>query len=418
MIPRLREIFNSAYSPKRYAQLLAGVEFSSGIRPQFRVAETPVFVPRALLDEMADLGAQLLQTLLADPAYLAAARAAIPAGFSLGGETSRPHFLTADFALARAKDGEVRPMLVELQAFPSIYGLQPVLANAYREAYELPASLGVFLGALDEELYWQLLRRTIVGDCDPARVILTELDPGKQKTRPDFEVTAKRLGIQIADIRSIEGVGDKLSWRDALGDLQPIDRIYNRAIADELIARNVQLKIDLTRAWNVQWAGHLNWYFLVSKFSVPYLWRSGAACMPPAVFLDEFLAGPGREELQTAGVELPSGDAPYDDLLLKPLFGFAGKGIEFGPTQARMEAIPAGQRSGYLLQKRMHFEKTVATPQGPTQAEFRILYLWPDGGDLTPALALARLGRGKMMGVDHNRQMEWVGASAVFFEKG
>jgi hypothetical protein len=200
----------------------------------------------------------------------------------------------------------------------------------------------------------------------------------------------------------------------------PIHRIYNRAIADELMAREVRLPFDLTHAWEVEWAGHPNWYFLISKFSIPWLSRPpGAhAVVPPAVFLDEFLEGNGRAELAAAGVSLPDKTGPetvYGELLLKPLFSFAGKGIQFDPTQAQLEAIPAGKRKDFLLQHRMRFEHTIETPHGLTQAEIRILYLWPDGGSLTPALSLVRLGRGKMMGVDHNKSQEWVGASAAFF---
>jgi len=101
--------------------------------------------------------------------------------------------------------------------------------------------------------------------------------------------------------------------------------------------------------------------------------------------------------------------------LLKPLFSFAGKGIQFEPSRQDLESIPEAERKNYLLQQRMRFEPTIDTPKGMTQAEIRILYLWPDGGALTPALSLVRLGRGKMMGVDHNRNQEWVGASAAFF---
>jgi hypothetical protein len=140
--------------------------------------------------------------------------------------------------------------------------------------------------------------------------------------------------------------------------------------------------------------------------------------VPPAVFLDEFLDGAGRDEMESAGVPLPrntGAETAYSELLLKPLFSFAGKGIQFEPTQADLESIPAERRSEYLVQQRMHFVPTIETPHGLTQAEFRILYLWPDGGALTPVLSLVRLGRGKMMGVDHNKSNAWVGASAAFF---
>jgi hypothetical protein len=136
------------------------------------------------------------------------------------------------------------------------------------------------------------------------------------------------------------------------------------------------------------------------------------------VFLNDFLGGEGLEKLKAAGVALPQSDgadAVYENLLLKPLFSFAGKGIQFAPNRFELEAIPEEERGNYLLQERMHFVPTIETPHGLTQAEIRILYLWPDGGELTPVLPLVRLGRGKMMGVDHNKNQEWVGASAAFW---
>jgi len=420
LIPELRRRFNEGFSPARYASVLNLLEERCGTRVDYRIAETPVFLPLALLEGMAAEGIELTRCLLGNAAYLAAARKAIPAGYDVAGETGHPHFLTADFALVRDEAGDLVPRLVEIQAFPSVYGYQQVLSEAYRDAFALPETLGSFLGGLDEAGYWALLGQTVLGGHDPANVVLTELDPRNQKTLPDFEVTSRRLGIAVVDIRSLEAKGDKLHYRNASGHLTPIHRIYNRAIADELIARQVRLPFDLTKRWEVEWAGHPNWYFLISKFSIPWLSRPPGAhpVVPPAVFVDEFLEGKGRAELAAAGVALPSQNGPdtvYGELLLKPLFSFAGKGIQFDPTQAQLEAIPAAMRKEFLLQQRMRFEHTIETPQGLTQAEIRILYLWPDGSSLTPALSLVRLGRGKMMGVDHNRNQEWVGASAAFF---
>jgi hypothetical protein len=436
LIPELRNQFNERFTPDRYASLLRLVEERCGMRVEYRIAETPVFLPLALLEEMAAAGAEMTHSLLANAAYLAAARTAIPAGYNVGGQTPHPNFLTADFALVRNAAGELVPRLVEIQAFPSVYGYQDVLTTAYRDAYELPSGLGSFLSGLDEAGYWALMAQTVLGRHDPENVVLTELDPRNQKTLPDFEVTARRLGIAVVDIRSLEAKGNKLYYRKSNGQnesgrLVPIHRIYNRAIADELMARAVRLPFDLTRAWDVEWAGHPNWYFLISKFSIP--WLSSArglslsparySVVPPAVFVGEFLEGNGRADLAAAGVALPVETGPetvYGELLLKPLFSFAGKGIQFDPTRAQLEAIPAAKRKEFLLQQRMRFEHTIETPCGLTQAEIRILYLWPDGegpdgGKLTPALSLVRLGRGKMMGVDHNKNQEWVGASAAFF---
>ncbi len=420
MIPELRRRFNEAFTPERYASLLRNVEERCGTRVEFRVAETPVFLAQDLIETMVAAGAEMTESLLANHACLAAARLAIPAGYMVAGETAHPHFLTADFALARSAGGELAPRLVEIQAFPSVYGYQQVLTAAYRQAYGLPESLCSFLGGLDEAGYWALLSKTVLGPHDPENVVLTELDPKHQKTLPDFLVTARRLGIAVVDIRSLEAVSDKLHYRDGAGRLVPIHRIYNRAIADELMAREVELPFDWTCGWDVEWAGHPNWYFLISKFSLPWLSAPPAphSVVPPAVFLSDFLEGGGRAQLTAAGVPLPSQAGPqtaYEELLLKPLFSFAGMGIQFAPTQADLEAIPAPKRKEFLLQQRMRFEHTIETPRGLTQAEIRILYLWPDGGSLTPALCLVRLGRGRMMGVDHNKNQEWVGASAAFF---
>ena len=368
---------------------------------------------------MAAAGAKLTADIMGNSACLAAARSAIPVGYLVAGETAHPNFVTADFALVRNAADELVPRLVEIQAFPSVYGYQSVLGSSYRDVFGLDPGLGTFLTGLDEQQYWQLLAQTILAGHDPENVVLTELDPLHQKTRPDFEITAARLSIPVVDIRALEPIGNKLHYRNAAGRLVPIHRIYNRAIADELIVRSVRLPFDLEREWAVEWAGHPNWYFLISKFSIPWLSRPPTQnpTVPPAVFLSDFLQGPGRDQLAAAGVSLPSGsasDTVYSELLLKPLFSFAGKGIQFDPKQAQLHAIPAAERAGFLLQQRMKFEPTIETPYGLTQAEIRILYLWPDQGALTPVLSLVRLGRGKMMGVDHNKDQKWVGASAAF----
>jgi len=420
LIPKLRRQFNEAFTNERYGRLLGLVAQRCRMRVDYRIAETPVFLPLELLDEMATAGSELTRTLMQNSEYLDAARKAIPEGYDVAGQTAHPNFLTADFALIRDAASRLTPRLVEIQAFPSVYGYQVALSGSYREAYSLPDDLSCFLSGLDEAGYWNLLAKTVLGGQDPENVVLTEVDPLQQKTLPDFQITSQRLGIPVVDIRSLEPVGGKLHYRNSAGLRVPIHRIYNRAIADELIARKVKLPFDLRSPWDVKWAGHPNWYFLISKFSIPWLssppWTHPV--VPPAVFLDSFLDGNGRKSLRDAGVGVAA-DAGlgtiYRELLLKPLFSFAGKGIQFDPTQAQLESIPVENRGEYLLQQRMRFEHTIDTPCGMTQAEIRILYLWPDDGVLTPALSLVRLGRGKMMGVDHNRNQEWVGASAAFF---
>jgi hypothetical protein len=420
VIPEFRVGFNERFIESNYARLLRRLQQRCGVPVEFRVAETPIFVTGILLEELAAHGANLARNIIGDAQCLDAARRAIPAGYRVANETAHPNFLTADFALIRDAGGALVPRLVEIQAFPSVYGYQIELCSAYRETYALEPGpldpgLEVFLSGLSEESYWQLLARSIVAGHDPENVVLTELDPLHQKTRPDFEVTARRLGIAVVDIRALEPSGNQLLYRNEKGRRVPIQRIYNRAIADELIAKRIQLLFDLEREWNVEWAGHPNWYFLISKFSIPWL---SSPVVPPAVFLSDFLEGDGKARLAAAGVPLPQESGPgtvYAQLLLKPLFSFAGKGIQFEPSRRLLESIEPAKRKEFLLQQRMNFEPTIETPYGLTQAELRVLYAWPDGADLTPLLSLVRLGRGKMMGVDHNRDLRWVGASAAFF---
>jgi hypothetical protein len=435
LIVGLRESFNAAYSPEQYEILLSRLDRRAGTRIEFRIAETPIFLPKELLEELASAGIALTARLLAWPEYLAAASSSIPPAFRVAGESPHPHFLTADFALAHDADGNLAPRLVEIQAFPSVYAYQVALAEEYASVFDLPVSdppdagsLGIFLGGHTRASFEALFRQTVLGSHSAENVVLLEIDPWGQKTLPDFLLTATMLGIPIVDITTVVPVGDKLHYRNAAGDLKPIHRIYNRAIADEMISRGLKLPFDLTANWKVEWAGHPNWYFLISKYSVPWLSLPEAVTghtdpvVPPAVFLEDFLAGPGEERLRAACVSLPesgkisaAADTVYDDLLLKPLFSFAGKGIQFAPSRAELLAIPEEERGNYLLQQKMHFVPTIETPFGLTQAEVRILYLWPDGGDPSPVLPLVRLGRGKMMGVDHNRDKEWVGASAAFW---
>jgi hypothetical protein len=424
LIADLRASFNASFTVFKYARLLDLLEKQAGMPIEFRVAETPVFLPLAVLDGIAAAGAELTRRLLAWPEYLSAARASIPEAFRVADETAHPHFLTADFALIRDAAGALTPRLVEIQAFPSVFAYQAMLAEAYREVFELPEELGTFFPGIDEEGFWALMRQAIVGEHAPEHVVLTEVEPEKQKTLPDFLLTKEKLGIAVVDIAKLEPVGRKLHYRDGHGRLVRIDRIYNRAIADEMVAKQIQLPFDLRQSWDVEWAGHPNWYFLISKYSVPWLSTGGGVrdaaseVVPPAVFLDDFLEGDGRGRLEAAGVPLPEGDgvgAVYEELLLKPLFSFAGKGIQFAPSRLELESIAVEERKNYLLQQRMHFVPTIETPEGLTQAEIRILYIWPDGSSLTPVLPLVRLGRGKMMGVDHNRNQAWVGASAAFW---
>src|SRR6267154_283807 len=400
MLQPYRDQFNAHFTPAKYNDLLARLAQLTRTPIEFRVAETPCFFSRQLLNELAETGVTLTHQLLDNPAYLQASNQTIPERFRVPNENPQPNFMTVDFGLVRNPDGTLTPKLVELQAFPSIFGYQDILSRQYIETYNLDPNLTWHLNGLNEKTYWQLLREVIVGDHDPENVVLLEIDPGHQKTLPDFHVYEDKLHIATVDIAKLRKQGNRLFYQrggPGQGTDIPIHRIYNRAIVDELERKHIQLPFDYRDPLDVEWAGHPNWYFRISKFSLPFL---NHPSVPKAVFLDDWFAQSTLEGL------------PHqrEDLLLKPLYSFAGKGIQFAPTDEDLNAIPAADRHLYLLQERVSFEPTIQTPHGLTQAEIRIMYLWPDGGTLQPAIALVRLGRGLMMGVDHNRDQQWVGS--------
>ncbi len=395
MIAALREAFNREFRPEAYEQFLRELGAKAGTPIAFRVCETPCFLPRALLDQMVEYGRDLVLQLVDSPEYLRASDVTVPTQYNVANEPPRPMFLQVDFGLVRNPMGEVEPKLVELQAFPSLYAYQPVLAEQYIESFRLSADLGIYLGGYNRLSYQQQMRDLIVAGHDPENVILLELNPEKQKTLCDFLVAEKDLGIAIVNILRLRKRGERLYYVKAGREI-PVHRIYNRCIADELEREHVVLPVDLTQPLDVEWAGHPNWYYRISKFSIPYLQH---ACVPRTWLLDGETTVPGDNE----------------NYLLKPLYSFAGKGIQFAPTQADVDAIPLEQRHLYMLQERMHFAPVIDTPQGGTQVEIRIMYVWPEGGELRPVLPLLRMGRGMMMGVDHNRDLAWVGGSAALW---
>ena len=392
MIPSLRARFNREYTPEKYRKFLEDLRTMCGTPTEFRVSETPCFLPQSLMKQMCNYGAELTKQLVNSKQYRKASDAAVPAAYNVAGENTLPMFVQVDFGVVRNSNGELEPKLVELQAFPSLYGYQPALANQYRESYRLDKELRLFFGDFDEDSYWQLMRRLIVGDSDPENVALLEIDPFEQKTLPDFLITQKWLGIAIVNIRDVVKQGKCLFYRKD-GRQIAIERIYNRCIVDELVRKNVNLPFDFRDELDVEWAGHPNWYFRISKFSIPYLKHRS---VPKTFFLNELK-------------EIP---ADRENYVLKPLYAFAGAGIRFAPSDEEIAAIPARMRHDYILQERMNFAPVIQTPHGDTQIEVRIMYVWPEGGELTPVLPLIRMGRGKMMGVDHNRNLEWVGSSA------
>jgi hypothetical protein len=391
MIPSYRQDFNARFTPEKYEQLRREMASRCGMEVPFALCETPCFFPGELVVRMSEDGKALIRQLVENPEYRTRSDASIPPKFRVPNESPHPMFIQVDFGLVRDAAGELQPKLVELQAFPSLYAYQPVLAQAYIDVFGLDPKLRYYLNGLDSASYRRLLRDAIVAGHDPANVILMEVHPEEQKTRPDFLMTEKLLGIRTVCITRIRKQGRRLFYEEA-GKQVPIERIYNRAIVDELERKGIDLPFDFRDDLDVEWAGHPNWYFRMSKYSIPYLKHPS---VPRTWFLDQ----------------LPEVPADLDNFVLKPLYSFAGLGVVIAPSRADIDAIPPAKRSEYILQERLNFTPVVETPYGTTKAELRIMYVWLS--ELVPVMTIVRMGRGLMMGVDHNKNMAWVGSSAA-----
>ena len=270
MIPSHRRSFNANFTQEKYERLRREITARCGMEVPFALCETPCFFPTALVKRLGEDGKALIRQLVDNPEYRARSEASIPDRFRVPNEAPHPMFIQVDFGLVRDSSGELQPKLVELQAFPSLYAYQPVLAQAYIDVFELDPKLGYFLNGLDAQTYKRLLSKAIVAGHDPRNVVLMEIHPEEQKTRPDFLLTEKMLGIRTVCITKIRKQGRKLFYEED-GKQVPIERIYNRAIVDELERKGVELPFDFRDDLDVEWAGHPNWYFRISKYSIPYL---------------------------------------------------------------------------------------------------------------------------------------------------
>lgn len=384
MIAHLRDNFNASWTPALYRGFLDLLESRSGVPIPYRVNETPFFLPRALAAKLAEAGASLIEQ-LSTPEYRRISERSLPGRYRVPAEPDHPLFVQADFGLVKEADGSLAPKLVEIQGFPSLYAFQPVLSQAYLDAYSLPP---LSYTLVDD--YAGLLRRAIAGSHDPNDVVLLEIEPETQKTRADFIITEREFGVRAVCITKLRKQGNRLYDGGRL-----IRRIYNRAIIDELERKQAVIPFDWRDDLDVEWAGHPNFYFRVSKFAIPYLKHPS---VPRTWFLHE-LAG------------IPD---DLDNYVLKPLYSFAGIGVSVGPSRAEVDAVK--DRENWILQERVRFEPVIRTPHGPTTVEIRVMYIWLEGEPLRAVGLIVRTGRGKMMGVDHNKNMEWVGASAALLE--
>ncbi len=396
MVPHLRAKYNASFSEAKHHQFLQALNEATGTQIEFRSCETPVFLPPVLLQEMVQSARELI-TQLRTPQYHTASTRAIPAEFYAPNEGAHPSFVVVDFAVTRTTDGRFAPKLIELQGCASLYAFQLVMPHVYQQFYDLSGLDYLFDGMSDED-YLALLRRTLLNGHNPENVVLAEIEPLNQKTLPDFRATEKLLGIKTVDVAHIQKQGRQLFY-EADGRPVEIRRLYNRVIIDEFVKKEIQINFDFRDELDVEWAGHPNWYFRLSKFSLPYL---NHPTVPRAWFLNQ---------LDTYPDDL-------DQFVLKPLFSFAGSGVKVNITHADLEAIPDEHRGEFLLQEKVAYEPVITTPDDPSKVEVRVMFLWPDDeAEPLAVTTLTRLSKGAMMGVDFNKNKTWVGSSCGFWER-
>jgi hypothetical protein len=393
--PQLRSRFNADFTSEKYAALLRCVNETEKWPADFRISETPVFLAREFTDEVTRAANELL-ALTRTPEFAKHAESAIPKGLAVPNESTHPNFHVVDFAIC-AEGGRLVPRLIELQAFPSLFGFQLLLLHCVRKAYPvIPRNWTSAFGGIKDKAYLNLLRRTIIADSAPENVILLEIEPEKQKTRVDFAATETLLGIRPVCVTKIKKRGRQLFY-DRDGREVQIERIYNRVIFDELIHRpDLHLPFRFQDDLDVVWVGHPNWYFRISKHSLPFLKTEHTS---PAFLADEFPA-----------------DENINDYVLKPLYSFAGHGVDMEPTSEKIAALKNPHE--WILQRKIDYAPFVPTVDGQkSKAEIRMMFVWPDE-DPRPTLVnnVVRMSQGKMMGVDFNIDKTWVGANIALHE--
>ncbi len=390
MIPQLRKDFNAAFTREDYDKFIQDINTGLKFPADFRISETPVFLTRELTNELIKASDGIIQQLTTGN-FKARMKQAVPEGLSVPGEDDHPLFLSIDFAVCRDGDGKLGPSLIELQGFPTVYAYQAYYERILRKHFRIPSGLTAYFNGLEEESYLKMLKDAIVGEADPENVILMEIEPEKQKTRIDFAATEEFFGIRTVDISKIIQDGKRLFYKHR-NRLVAVTRIYNRVIFDELKRKNISYYFDLTKDLHVSWAGHPNWFFEISKYSLPLL---KSKYVPESYYLNEL-------------EEYPDDLSNY---VLKPLFSFAGLGVKVDITRELLDEIK--DRKNYILQKKVDYAPVIETPGSEyAKTEIRLMFIWQN----KPILVnnLVRMSKGKMMGVDFNKNKSWVGSSCAY----
>lgn len=398
MVPSIRKQFNDSFTELKYQEYLASLneKFKGAI--EFRVAETPVFIDRTFKEKILSACESIVDVIV-KPDFIELTNQAIPENVKVPNENSHTHFIAFDFGICENEEGDLEPQLIEMQGFPTLFAYQIWHDQINRKCFSIPDNYSTYFSNLDATSYTQLLKEMIVGNHLPEEVILLEILPHQQKTKIDFYFTAEYTGISIVCLTDLIKEDKDLFYYKDEKKIQ-IKRIYNRIIFDDLQqqAESIQEKGKiLFEDLNVEWVPHPNWFYRISKYTIPFIQHP---YVPSTWFLNELK-------------QIPS---DLENYVLKPLFSFAGQGVIIDVTAADIEVV--ADPENWILQRKVKYAAVVETPNEPAKAELRIFYFWKEGDARPiPVNNLARLSKGKMIGVRYNQDKDWVGGSLAYFEK-
>lgn len=397
MIPSIRKEYNNNFTKEKYEAFLHEL---NNIHPgsiEFRVAETPVFVSKDFTTKMID-ACESIVDIIADPKFKELTKNAIPKHLQVSNENHHSHFIAFDFGICINEAGEYEPQLIEMQGFPTLFGYEVLVDDIFRKHFPVPTNFSTYLGDYDRESYLKLLKEIIVGNENPENVILLEVFPHQQKTRIDFYCTQDYLGIKPVCLTELILEGNKLCYMNE-GKKTPIKRIYNRVIFDDLQQQSAEVQAKgniLFEDLDVEWVPHPNWFYRISKYTIPFIHHP---YVPKTYFLNEIKQMP----------------ADLENYVLKPLFSFAGQGVVIDVTQPDIDKVKDPEN--WILQRKVKYADVIETPDIPAKAEIRMFYFWKDEAARPVATCnLARLSKGKMIGVRYNKDKAWVGGSFCYFE--
>jgi hypothetical protein len=396
MIPSIRNKYNAEFNADKYACFIKDLNEAFDYEIDFRISESPIFIDKRLKEELIKAGNEIVDIIL-QPDFKAMTEAAVPPHLKVPNEDDHTSLLAIDFAICLDEHGQFTPQLIELQGFASLYGYQEWLAEMYREHFNIPDGYDNKFLDYTHQTYLNRLKQVIVGDQDPSNVVLLEIEPWKQKTQIDFKVTEQYLGIKAICLSEVIMEGRNLFYH-LNGVKTPIKRIYNRVIFDELLQRDdLKLQFNMVEDVDVEWVAHPNWFFRISKYTMPFL---KSKYVPETYFVNELKSIP--EDLE--------------NWVLKPLFSFSGQGVIFDVALSDISSLE--NPADFILQRKVLYAPAVQSPTGPVKCEIRLLYLW-DKNEARPTLTLnlGRMSKGKMIGVRYNTDLDWVGGTTYFMEK-